>query len=97
MSFCVREKLLGFFTLCFCFLTVMFHFFHENAPAPSNARLKLKKRTGCKTTTSICTGVNTAKNNPLNGCLRVAFDFCCFFGNLEFEFSTSLVRFLQKR
>ena len=38
--------------------------------------LHAKKRTGGKTTTYICTGVNTAKKII---CLRVAFDFFFFF------------------
>lgn len=61
--------------LCSTFSTKM-------PPAPPNARLTLKTGTGGKTTTYICTGVNTAKNNSLNGCLRVAFDFCSFFGGI---------------
>lgn len=55
----------------------------------TRSRLTLKKRTVGNATTYICTGVNTAKNNSLNGSLRVAFDL-----EIQFEFLTSCVRFL---
>ena len=93
MSFCGREKLLGFFYIMLLFPHCYVPLFPLKCSSSTNFSLNAKKRTGGKTTTYICTGVNTAKKIL---CLRVAFDFCFFF-NFEFEFSTSRVRFLQKR
>ena len=83
MSFCVREKLLGFFYIMLLFPHCYVPLFPLKCSSSTNFSLNAKKRTGGKTTTYICTGVNTAKKIL---CLRVAFDFCFFFLILNLNF-----------